>query len=758
MHRVIQSVSVWLVVLAALLPAQRVWAQVQGVLLDVQREYLGLGDYARLGAWTPVRVTLENQGSEPRQVLCRWLLEDVDGDRVTAQRRVTLDALSTQYAWLYGPLPVRSKQNELWTIQVLNEDASEELARAEVSPARTLAATDRMIGIAGNRDFGLSGYTTGATTHEPIQLVSGLSLSTLPDRWYGLSAIDTLVWSRDGGDPDDPLVTSEIQQALREWVRRGGHLVIVLPAYGETWTGSALADLLPVKPEQVRRIEGRPPSWLGAIRSQEVMNVEMNVFDVGGDTGVDIVIRHDNQPIVVAKRYGFGRVSLIGLDLADPRFAQMGLPNGPFPIWHDVFMWQAPVYEQARIDTDVANNKMSRPDQRTRTLLGRFIPGRISMRGAAAPALLAAILVFGLYWFVAGPLSVIALNKKDAQRHSWVVFVGIVLCFSAISWAGAWLMAPKQAAVSHFTILRAGADSPAVHAHSWFSVYIPKFARQTIELDPDHPTNRNVLASPGLVAGLDETGFLDPQTYTLDMASPREVEVPFRSTAKQFEADFLGRIDQPQTGMAEPLILPQGEIKLDNNWPAGKLSHGLPGPLRDVVVIYCPGEDLTTGKSQTPFVWRLKDPWEPKQVIDLGTPDVLDRLVLKPKDTGYTDRKWLEEGFLGKLIDSRPGKQLMDAAGVEVITTSTEMIQFIQLLAFFDALPPPDFRKTGLLEGFVFNRGLGRELDLTPMFAGRRLIVMGHLEDSPLPIPMTVEGEEVSSTGWTVVQWVYDLE
>jgi hypothetical protein len=118
----------------------------------------------------------------------------------------------------------------------------------------------------------------------------------------------------------------------------------------------------------------------------------------------------------------------------------------------------------------------------------------------------------------------------------------------------------------------------------------------------------------------------------------------------------------------------------------------------------------------------------------------------------------LEEGFLGKLIDSRPGKQLMDAAGAELITTSTEMIQFIQLLAFFDALPPPDFRKTGVFEGFVFNRGLGRQLDLTPMLTGRRLIVMGHLEDSPLPIPMTVEGEEVSSTGWTVVQWMYDLE
>ena len=49
-------------------------------------------------------------------------------------------------------------------------------------------------------------------------------------------------------------------------------------------------------------------------------------------------------------------------------------------------------------------------------------------------------------------------------------------------------------------------------------------------------------------------------------------------------------------------------------------------------------------------------------------------------------------------------------------------------------------------------------MDLTPMFAQRRLIIVGHLEQSPLPIPLTVEDEEVSSSGWTVLRWVYDLE
>jgi hypothetical protein len=752
MHGVFKILIAGLVVCVLLTAASPALSQADSVLLQVPREHLGLAGQSRLGAWTPIRITLENRSSEPRQVLCRWLLKDADGDRVMAQRRVTLDALGTHDAWLYGPLPVKARNNEPWIIQVLNQEADDELARAQVQPARINPPGQRMIGIAGGRDMGLNAYTYQATSHEPITLVSGLSLATLPDRWYGLSAIDTLVWSTGGGDPDDPMVSSNTQQALRQWIRRGGHLVVVLPAFGQTWTGSGLADLLPVKADQMRRIDGRPPSWLGAVRGTEALSVEMTTFSPRAGDGVEVIKRHDGRPVIVAKRLGAGRVTLIGIDLADRRITQMGLPNGRYPVWNDVFMWRAPVYDKSRIDAEVQAGKMSQASHRSPVPLGRFIPGRISMRGTAATALLAAVLLFGLYWLVAGPLSFIALKKKNAVRHSWLVFTAVVLCFSVISWAGAWLIAPRHAAVSHFTVLDAQADSPTVHAHSWLSVYLPTFASQRVEIDPDHRSARNTLASPGLVAGGEDTGFVDPQTYTLDAGSPRAADIPFRSTAKQLEIDFLGRIDTPQTGLSEPLILPQGELKIQNFWPTGKLSHGLPGPLRDVLLLYCPGEN------KTPFIWQLADPWEPGQVLDLGKLTNNQPLVLRPKDSSYTRRTWNSEGFLGKLMNSQPGQKLIDATGAEFLTSSSEMVPYIQLLCFYDTLPPPDFRKTKHPYAVSYQRSLGRQLDLTRLLAGRRLIVIGHLEESPLPIPMTVGGDEIPSTGWTVVRWVYDFK
>ncbi len=752
MHGVTKCLALAVGLALTIFTAQPVVGQIDDVLLTVEREHIGLAGQALPGAWTPVRIELDNRSSQARQVLCRWLLEDADGDRVLAQRRVTLDALRKSPVWLYGPLPVSTGPRETWTIQVLDASSTAQLARADIPPAKVKPQRVRLIGIAAGQDLGLTPYTTEATSHEDIDLIRDLSLTSLPDRWYGLSAIDTLVWARGGGEPDDAQVSGEAQQALRQWVRRGGHLVVVLPSIGQSWTGSGLADLLPVKQDRMSRIQDAPPGWLGDVIADEMISIEMTVFKVGEGDGVEVVLKdREGRPMVVAKRYGFGRVTLIGVDLADNRLVRMDLPRGRHTIWNDIFRWQTPVYSESYIKSEITESQMSKPTSRTPIPLGRFIPGHISMRSTAAPAMLGAILIFGLYWLVAGPVSFITLKKKKANRHSWVVFVLVVVCFSVVSWAGAWLIAPNESTVAHFTVLDAQANSPTVHAHSWMSVYVPQFGDQLIELDPDHPSALNTLASPGLVTGIEDGGFLDPQSYTLDAGAPRSADIPFRSTAKQLEVDFLGRIDKPIAGLAQPFVLPQGTLELKNFWPSGRLSHGLPGPLRDVVMIYCPGDN------QTPWVWRLADPWEPKQILDLTKRQAAERLVIKPRD--FFKRQLLAEGFLGKLIKLNPGHQYIDTAtGMDIETSSSEMVQFIQLLCFYDTLPPPDFRKTGFPFAVSYKRALGKQLDLTHLLSGRRLIVIGHLEDSPLPIPMTVAGNEVPASGWTAVRWVYDFK
>ena len=46
------------------------------------------------------------------------------------------------------------------------------------------------------------------------------------------------------------------------------------------------------------------------------------------------------------------------------------------------------------------------------------------------------------------------------------------------------------------------------------------------------------------------------------------------------------------------------------------------------------------------------------------------------------------------------------------------------------------------------------QFDLTALLKLRRLIIIGYLKDSPLPVPLEVDGRQAKGRGWTVVRWI----
>lgn len=742
--------------------------QVADVSLSIEPDAVGVGGVVQPGRWTPMRLEMTNRSSQLRPVVARWILSDEDGDEVLAERTAPLNPGVTQRVWLYAPVPMTLRQTRGWVVQVIDAETRRELARRRAAPGAVLAVTSTLIGVCGSVDMGLHDYEPGYTQHEPTMFVRGLQLSQLPDRWYGLESLHALIWTSADDDPlNDPQgasLTPRVAEALRRWVRRGGRLVLVLPT-DQTWSDSPLADLMPIGKDRMRRVDDFDALLLGTTPPGEERSVPATVFDVEGQQGVAVLaVDRQQRPYVVARRYGFGRVTLIGVDLTSPAVRRLGVPNGQQRIWNRVFNWSSPVVTEQVYQSETRENKMlsmtARQGRGAR--LDEMVGGLVAMTGTAAPALLSAILIFALYWMLAGPVAFFYLRNRGKAQHAWLAFVALAGLFTAITWGGALVMRPAHTKLEHLTILDVDANTGDVHTQSWLTLLVPQFGTATVAVDRGENFAGQTLASPGLETRSPGGEFLDPQPYVLPAADPRSVTIPVRSTAKRFTLDYLGKLDTALEGINHAWLLPSGQVRMDEQdaWPVADLTHRLPGPLKNVLVIYCPGTLNATGAMRAPWVGLVPE-WPADQALELKSPPAIPMAEMVRRPQAYVaQRAWQQEGYLGQLIALHKGRAIDPNVPMHVPSITDQHFRQLTMLSFFDMLPAPNFRDTsalGTLTATHYERTLLRAADMTHLLAGRRLIIIGQLENSPLPAPLTLDGAPIPADGLTVVRWMYDL-
>ncbi|MEM9417903.1 MAG: hypothetical protein AAGA25_02465 [Planctomycetota bacterium] len=781
-------------VLGFWLIAGAAWAQLDEVNMDIEQGYLGLDGYVRPGTWTPLRLSVDNLAADDRDVIFRWEHRDEDGDLISAVRLATLTRQrDDQPVWLYAAVPMTVGRDTRWNLRAVDAESGELLKAVSVQPngEQLLHNSEQLIAVTSTANLGLNDYQRYETQQAPIKLVRGLSLPRLPDRWQGLEALSTFIWTQDlGGDPADPLQVSEASLlSLREWVMRGGHLVIMLPEVGQTWTSSPLADMLPVSAGQLRQRESTEwpfLDWIGTARDQ-VLPLTITNFNVGqDDPRATVVLRDDaGEPVVVAGRYGFGRVTVVGIDLTSSAARSSAVFSSQQRLWNHVFNWRFPVLTEAVADGEIRANRLFEASRISIpvNLIG-FVPDRIAMSGTVGALLVGAIFLFGLYWLLAGWLIQPILKAKGLSRFSWVGFVALVALFAGIAWAGAALLRPSGESVSHVTVLDYDGNSGVARGRAFVSIFVPEFGTSEVATasprisalaTPVH----NLVSSPGFSPQAAETGFVDTQRYSVDAAQPDVVEVPVRSTSKQLMVDYLGPVDADMPGLAAPFSIGVSTpiVADERGWPVGEVRHTLPGTLTNVRVIFSPGEQVDqfgNVRQLPPQVWTYvngagENKWAPGEPLVLaGRPNP----QTSPREPLYapfrrwaqinSERDWKGEGFLGRRLGEQKGPGLGDLAGAATVSADESVIaRHFELLTFFDALPPPDVKrdpdKADFKQNFVVTRRLGQRMDLTPLTHGRRLIILGHLRDSPLPVPLTLDGQTPSSNGWTVVRWVYDF-
>lgn len=767
----------------------------------------GAGGVVRLGDWIGVQLGITDRTNKVRGLIVRMSLPDADGDTAFMQVNLAANPNVKQKVWLYARLPFGLGNAPLVNIQAFEAEetpaggsrAGRQVGSLVYRVQGMLPSVNGLSAAVGRATLGLEQYSVRVVPsnwapmgHELTERPLTFKPADLPDRWMGLAPFSLLLWSASGADGEPAELTRPQAEAIKDWVTRGGHLVVVLPPAGQTWTNAPANPLFEITPRvTVNRGEGTDLNAYRRLLVQPDKDGRFTVVlpksalvqsfvPVEGATDAEaspILAGPDGDVVVMRRTTGAGAVSFVGFDLASRALAAAG------GIDADVF-WHRVLGRRGALESAEQFNRMSvgglSPDargvplsathsfmSRTERAFDRGFANEIAKKGESAFGLLLAFVVFAVYWLVAGPLGFAVLKRRSLAQHAWVSFLLATAVFTAIAWGGATAIKINRVEGSHLTILDHVYGQPVQRAKSWMSLLLPSYGEMEVRVGSTDDPQKNVITAwepPGQTAGAQ---FPDARGYPVDARAPSAVRVPARSTVKNFQVDWAGG---PPWKMPVPVVqnssgtfelggkLTLGDREPNSPWAEGQLRHDLPGELTDVTIIVVRGQDLRRPTHARALLcemqaWSLGPrTWQPGQVLDLsaetaaagnrqdpdrkGGEDLLSRFMT-------SDERWNEDG----------GEE-----GADRLSLSSRILA----LTLFPLLEPPQTQANLALSSLLARRRMLHGWDLARWSTQPCVMIIGRMANSPMPEAISVDGSSPESTskllkGVTFVRWVYPL-
>ncbi len=755
----------------------------------------GVGGLSREGEWAGIQVQMLDQSSAGRDIVLRIAIKDEDGDQTQYDRVVTANPGALQSFWLYCWLPFRSAgaDYELRALEAIDSGNDEVgqfgfrvgrlLGSTPIVTAQIQPPTVALTGVVGVNQLSLDqyGYTTGGRDwmlfgHELLRTSPGLGIDDLPDRWQGLAGFDNIVWSTATTAAYEPgRLTPEKARAIREWVERGGHLVIVLQSSGDPWYlgNHPLRAILPEirTPERHEGVSLEPYRTL--LTESERVELPENAVVYSFEALEAAPMEHaypvlegpDGQCVVIRRLVGSGMVTVVGLPLNHGQLRRVGLPD-PESFWHRVLGMRGDILRPDQMSEQQKSDVGSRDS----LSFDDDLSGSISKTGTAVRGVLFGIVVFVLYWLIAGPLGYALLKSRNLRQHGWMAFVATIGAFTAIAWLGATAMRPKSANITHMTLLEQVHGQDTQRARTWMSAMLPSYGEAVVSLDdPGQDRGFGADESPNLLipwtnpdaSGVLTAGFPDNSGYRVEAKSPSAVRVPTRATVKSFYAEWSGapRWSMPAP-VGDPGALEEPRLTIEGLVVSGQIAHDLPGPLRDVRVFVI-SREAPINRSGQSLGGRMiaqasvyapnfgTEGWEPGAIVDLR------------QITSITaaDRSALRSDYFSDAV--RYG---VDRSGL----TGARGTLVDRLIAgrFISQFEPPRFgaATSDPVGTRLARRRLLHGWDLGRWFTQPTLIVMGVLDIGPadadpgaMPEPVWINGRRVPVSGQTIITWIYPL-
>ena len=618
-------------------------------------------DLFKVGAWTPVWVQLRG-GDDRFNGFLELLVADDDGTPTSYRVPVDVGAKQSQPMTAYVRPGAR---DPALTIRLLDRDgrrvasASPETVMPQppvpLMPDETLILTmGQPQGVEAIPDlpgFHRGGQPSPSGRRAGDEIVTAridAQAGRLPGRWYGFDAARAIVL-----DTHDRAAIAALDglrgQALVEWVKRGGHLVV---AVGENWQAvrdSILAPILPGLPNGQERVTSLAaldafaggPKPITPPGTPAVMVTQLEGIDQRA--GVVLTGVTSNLPLVVRGPYGFGRVTLIALDVDQKLFSE----------WPDrgLFWVRAIDLRRGRADqaagvqfgggTRFAQSGISDLASQLRVALEQFPGVKLIPFGWVA------FFIF-LYILLIGPGDYFFLKKVLKRMElTWITFPTIVVAVSLAAYYAAYLLKGNDLLVNQVDVVDVDQPDGLVRGWTWASVFSPQnrdYNLRAIPLPLDRDAPQALAQGPGEPRAPSGTEVLMSW-----FSSPEDQFGAMGSSSRRFSFAASGYAYQPTGGveMLDNVRIPIWSTKgitarwfgpgphlvdsdLQDAGPdrlAGTVTNRLDIPLEDAILAFgkevyllgtvAPGETVRLGTNDRHLSGYLKD-LQPRYLDERG--------------------------------------------------------------------------------------------------------------------------------------------
>jgi hypothetical protein len=564
------SVVGW-AVLALLVLAASVQAAPPRIEVENLRIGFGSSNSFKVGTWTPVWVQLR-AGNERFNGFMDVMVADDDGTPTSFRLPVDVEAKSSQQFTAYvrpgsrdPELTVRLLDSNGRRVGGASQDAVMPQPPTVLTPQEILILTmgqpkgvELLPDLPGFQRGGQTGQYAGRRTvgDEIVLARIDSQIGRLPGRWYGFDAARAVVL--DTGDREVMASLDGMRgQALVEWVKRGGHLVIAVGANWQAVRDSALAPILPGLPSgrvKVASLEALDTfaNSTKPITPPGTPEVMVTKLDEVNGTVLSVM---SSLPLVVRGAHGFGRVTLIAMDVDQKLFSD----------WPDrgLFWGRAIDLRHQRTEAGAVGPQFVGGG-------GRFAQSGVSDLATLLRASLeqfpgVKLIPFGwvaffifLYILLIGPGDYFFLKKVLKRMElTWITFPTIVVAVSLVAYYAAYLLKGNELLVNQVDVVDVDQVDGLVRGSTWASMFSPQnrdYTIRTVPLPLDHD------ASPSEFGGNGEPPRATPGTSVMMswFSSPEDQFGAMGSSSRRFSFAGSGYAYQPmrEVEMLEGVRIP----------------------------------------------------------------------------------------------------------------------------------------------------------------------------------------------------------